>query len=113
MWSGLVWLQANAISLLTVKRSSNRPRQPRNLTVHQFQKFPEAAAEFQRILSHRGIVVSDPIGALAHLQPPRAYSMSGDPRAKSAYQDFVRLWKDADPEIPILKHAKAEGAKLQ
>ena len=74
----------------------------------------EAAAEFQKILDHRGIVVSDPIGALARLELGRAYALSGDKtKAKSAYQDFLALWKDADPDIPILKQAKAEYAKLQ
>ena len=74
----------------------------------------EAAAEFQKILDHRGIVVSDPIGALAHLQLGRAFALSGDKtKAKAAYQDFLTLWKDADPDIPILKQAKAEYAKLQ
>ena len=75
---------------------------------------PEAAAEFQKILDHRGIVVSDPIGALAHLQLGRAYAMQGDmAKAKAAYKDFLTLWKDADPDIPILKQAKAEYTKLQ
>jgi eukaryotic-like serine/threonine-protein kinase len=74
----------------------------------------EAAAQFRRILDHRAIVVNQPIGALAHLQLGRAYAMSGDtPKAKAAYQDFLRLWKDADPDIPILKQAKAEYVKLQ
>jgi ATP/maltotriose-dependent transcriptional regulator MalT len=74
----------------------------------------EAAAEFQKILDHREIVVSDPIGALAHLQLERAFALSGDKvKAKAAYQDFLTLWKDADPDIPILKQAKAEYAKLQ
>jgi DNA-binding winged helix-turn-helix (wHTH) protein len=74
----------------------------------------DAAAEFQKILDHRGIVVSDPIGALAHLQFGRAYTLSGDKtKAKSAYQDLFALWKQADPEIPILKQAKAEYAVLQ
>jgi eukaryotic-like serine/threonine-protein kinase len=74
----------------------------------------EAAAEFQKVLDHRGIVVSDPIGALAHLQLGRAFALSGDKtKAKTAYQDFLTLWKDADPDIPILKQAKAEYAKLQ
>jgi len=73
----------------------------------------EAATEFQKILDHRGIVVSDPIGALAHLQVGRAYMLSGDPsKAKTAYQDFLTLWKDADEDIPILKDARAEYAKL-
>jgi hypothetical protein len=74
----------------------------------------EAAVEFQKILDHRGIVVSDPIGALAHLQLGRAYALSGDDaKANIAYKDFLTLWKDADPDIPILKEAKAEYAKLQ
>ncbi len=72
-----------------------------------------AAAEFQKILDHRGIVTNLPLGALAHLQLGRAYSMAGDnAKAKAAYQDFLSLWKDADPDIPILKEAKAEFAKL-
>src|SRR5262249_3291763 len=74
----------------------------------------EAAAEFQKILDHRGIVVNEPIGALAHLGLGRAYAMAGDAvKAKAAYQNFLTLWKDADPDIPILKEAKAEYAKLQ
>jgi tetratricopeptide (TPR) repeat protein len=74
----------------------------------------EAAAEFQKILNHRGIVICDPIGALAHLQLGRAYRLSGDKsKAKSAYQDFLSLWKDADPDIPVLKQAHAEYANLQ
>ena len=74
----------------------------------------EAAIEFQKILDHRGVVVSDSIGALAHLQLGRAYALSGDKaKAKNAYQDFLTLWKDADPDIPLLKQAKAEFAKLQ
>jgi eukaryotic-like serine/threonine-protein kinase len=74
----------------------------------------EAAAEFQKILDHRGIVVNEPIGALAHLQLGRAYAMQGDSaEAKAAYQDFLTLWKDADPDVPILKQAKAEYAKLK
>jgi tetratricopeptide (TPR) repeat protein len=73
----------------------------------------EAAAEFEKILNHRGIVVNGPIGALAHLGLGRAYAMQADTaRAKIAYQDFLTLWKDADPDIPILKQAKAEYAKL-
>jgi Tfp pilus assembly protein PilF len=73
----------------------------------------EAAIEFQKILDHRGIVVSDPIGALAHLQLGRAYVLSGDSsKARTAYQDFLALWKDADEDIPILKDARVEYAKL-
>jgi tetratricopeptide (TPR) repeat protein len=74
----------------------------------------EAATEFQKILHHRGIVFADPIGALAHLQLGRAFALSGDKnKAKTAYQDFLTLWKDADPDIPILTQAQAEYAKLQ
>jgi hypothetical protein len=60
------------------------------------------------------MVGSDPIGALAHLQLGRAFVLSEDKiKAKAAYQDFLALWKDADPDIPILKQAQAEYAKLQ
>jgi predicted Zn-dependent protease len=74
----------------------------------------EASAEFRKILNHRGIVANDPIGALAHLGLARSYLLQGDiAKAKAAYQDFLTLWKDADPDIPLLKEAKAEYAKLQ
>jgi len=80
------------------------------LALHQGS---EAAAEFQKILDHRGVVLNEPIGALAHLGLARAYAMQGDTaKAKAAYQDFLTLWKDADPDIPILKQAKTEYAKL-
>ena len=73
----------------------------------------DAAAQFQKILDHRGIVVNYPIGALARLQLGRADAVSGDSaKAKTAYQDFLTLWKDADPDIPILKQAEAEYVKL-
>jgi hypothetical protein len=73
-----------------------------------------AAAEFQKILDHRGIVLNEPIGALAHLQLGRAYALQGDgAKGRAAYQEFLTLWKDADPDIPILNQAKAEYAKLQ
>ena len=74
----------------------------------------EAALEFQKILDHRGIVGVDPIGALARLQLSRALALSGDRgRAIAQYQDFLTLWKHADPDIPILVHARAEYARLQ
>jgi serine/threonine protein kinase/tetratricopeptide (TPR) repeat protein len=74
----------------------------------------QAAAEFQKILDHRGIVWNEPIGALAHWQLGRAYVLQGDrAKAKSEYGVFLTLWKDADLDIPILKQAKAEYAKLQ
>ncbi len=73
----------------------------------------EAATEFQKVLDHRGLVLNRPIGALAHLGLGRAYVLQGDvPRARAAYQDFLTLWKDADPDIPVLQKAKAEYAKL-
>ena len=75
---------------------------------------PDAAEQFQKILDHRGIVLGDSIGALAHLQLGRALILSGDrAKAKAAYQDFLTLWKDADVDIPILKEAKTEYATLQ
>jgi DNA-binding winged helix-turn-helix (wHTH) protein len=74
----------------------------------------KAAAEFQKILDHRGTVLNEPIGALAHLQLGRAHAMHGDAaKSRAAYQDFLAMWKDADPDVPILKQAKAEYAKLQ
>jgi eukaryotic-like serine/threonine-protein kinase len=73
-----------------------------------------AVAEFQKIIDHPGIVWNCATGALAHLQLGRAYALAGDKvKARSAYQDFLTLWKDADPDIPVLKEAKAEFAKLQ
>ena len=77
-------------------------------------RYAEAAAEFQKILDHRGIVGADPIGALAHLQLGRVFVFSGDKiKAKAAYQSFLALWKDADPDVPILRQAKAEFGKPQ
>jgi eukaryotic-like serine/threonine-protein kinase len=74
---------------------------------------PQAAAEFQKILDHRGIVLNEPIGALAHLGLARAVALQGDTaKAKAAYQHFLTLWKNADPDVPILIAAKAEYAKL-
>jgi len=81
------------------------------LSTHQSR---EASDEFQKILDHRGVVLNDPIGALAHLQLGRAYAISGEKvKARNAYQDFFALWKDADADIPILRRAKAEYEKLQ
>jgi hypothetical protein len=63
----------------------------------------EAATEFQKILDHRGIVLNEPIGALAHLQLGRAYALQGDTaKCRASYEDFLTLWKDADPDIPHL-----------
>ena len=73
----------------------------------------EAAAEFQKFLEHRGIAVNCPLAALARLQLGRAYALEGDKaKAQAAYEDFFGLWKDADPDIPILIKAKSEYAKL-
>jgi eukaryotic-like serine/threonine-protein kinase len=74
----------------------------------------EAAAEFQKILDHRGIVQNSPLGALAEVGLARALASAGDKAAaRTAYQDFLTLWKDADPDIPILQQAKAEYAQLK
>jgi eukaryotic-like serine/threonine-protein kinase len=74
----------------------------------------QAAEQFQSILDHRGLIANFPLGALAQLQLARARTLGGDSAgARTAYQDFLTLWKDADPDIPILKEAKAEYAKLQ
>jgi tetratricopeptide (TPR) repeat protein len=73
-----------------------------------------ARAEFQKFVDHYGLVVNFPLGALARLGLARAYALQGDAvKARAKYQDFLALWKDADPDIPILKEAKAEYAKLQ
>jgi eukaryotic-like serine/threonine-protein kinase len=73
-----------------------------------------AVTEFQKLLDHRGIVANFPLGSLAHFQLARAYALSGDTaKAKTAFHDFLTLWKDADPDIPVLKEARMEYAKLQ
>ena len=73
-----------------------------------------AGTEFQKVLDHPGLVLNEPIAAQARLGLARAYALSGDPtRAKAAYQDFLTLWKDADPDVPILIQAKAEYAVLR
>ena len=81
------------------------------LLLHQGK---EAALEFQKLLGHRGVVINSPLVALVHYQVARALAISGDAvGAHKAYEDFFALWKDADPDIPILKEAKAEYTKLQ
>ena len=76
-------------------------------------RYAEAAAEFQKILDHRGIVGADPIGPLAHLHLGRVFALSGDKtKAKAAYDAFLALWKNADLDVPILKSAKTEYARL-
>jgi hypothetical protein len=74
----------------------------------------QAAAEFRKILDWPGVVVNEPIAALAFLGLARAHALAGDaPKSKAAYQDFLTLWKDADPDIPVLVAAKSEYAKLK
>jgi tetratricopeptide (TPR) repeat protein/predicted Ser/Thr protein kinase len=74
----------------------------------------QAAAEFQKILDWPGVVVNEPIAALAHLGLARSYALAGDAlKSQAAYQDFLTLWKDADPDIPVLVAAKSEYAKLK
>jgi hypothetical protein len=69
--------------------------------------------EFGKLIDHKGIVLNFATGSLAHLQLGRAYAISGDTvNAKAAYQDFFNLWKDADPDTPILVAAKSQYAKL-
>jgi eukaryotic-like serine/threonine-protein kinase len=74
---------------------------------------PKAIVEFQRILDHRGVASTSPLYPLAYVQQARAYVLSGDQvKARKAYQNFLALWKDADPDIPILREAKAESVRL-
>jgi eukaryotic-like serine/threonine-protein kinase len=74
----------------------------------------QAAAEFQKIVDWRGVVVNEPIGALAHLGLARSYALAGNSlKSRNAYDAFFTVWKDADPNIPILKQAKAEYARIQ
>jgi hypothetical protein len=85
----------------------------RGLAYLSAKQGPQAAAEFQKLLAHRGIVQSEPIGSLAQLGLARAYALQGDAaQAKTVYQAFLKLWKDADSNLPILKQAQAESAKL-
>jgi hypothetical protein len=89
------------------------PNYLRGMAYLQAKCGADAAAEFQKIIDHRGIVVPTPEHSLAKLGIGRAYVLAGDTsKAKAAYQDFFALWKDADPDVPILKEAKAEYAKL-
>jgi predicted Zn-dependent protease len=81
------------------------------LLLHEGSK---ATAEFQKFVDHHSLVANNPLFAIAHLGLARAYALQGDTaEARAAYQDFLALWKDADPDIPILIAAKAEYAKLQ
>jgi tetratricopeptide (TPR) repeat protein len=89
------------------------PNHLRGLAYLKLRDGTKAAAEFQRILDHRGVSASDPLYALAHLNLGRAYVLEGDKgRARTAYQDFFAIWKGADPDAPILVTAKSEYEKL-
>ena len=89
------------------------PTYVRGMAYLALRKPADAAAEFRRILDHSGIVLEDPMGALARLQLARAWMMAGDvSRAKASYEDLLRVWKDADAGIPIISEARAEYAKL-
>lgn len=119
---------AKAIELLTVSKAYELattgvslyasygalyPTYVRGLAHQKLHKNREAAAEFQRMLDHPGILLADPIGPAARLQLARALRDAGDTaKAKAAYQDFLALWKDADPDIPLLQQDKAEFARL-
>ena len=75
---------------------------------------PAAGTEFQKILDHAGVIGNQPIGSLAHLGLARAYALSGDTaKAKASWRDFLTLWKNADPDAPLLQQAKAEYAQLK
>ena len=78
------------------------------------RKGPEAAREYQKLLDHRGTMMGDPVAVLAHLGLARSYALSGDAgKARDQYNQFLALWKDADPDLPVLHAAKTELAKLQ
>ena len=86
----------------------------RGLAYLEQRKGMEAAAEFEKVLNHRGTVVYDPIGAVSRWRLGQAYALAGDAqRSKAAYDDFLALWKNADPDIPILKNIRSERAALQ
>jgi tetratricopeptide (TPR) repeat protein len=119
---------AKAIELLTVSKAYELaqtgvslyvhygtlyPTYVRGLAYQQLHKPREAAAEFQRMLDHPGLLLADPIGPAARVQLARALRDAGDTaKAKAAYQAFLALWKDADQEIPLLQQARTEFARL-
>lgn len=86
------------------------PTYVRGLALLAGKKAAEAAAEFQKVEGQRGIVLNDPVGAMARLQLARSYAMAGEKeKAKTAYADLLMLWKDADADLPLVKAARAEG----
>ena len=95
-------------------RAALLPNYIRGMAYLHLRKATEAAAEFKTVIERRGVAPMETVWVSSHLNLARAYAMSGDhSKAKAAYQEFLTLWKDADPDIPILKAAKAEYAKLQ
>jgi tetratricopeptide (TPR) repeat protein len=111
---------ANAIELLQATSpyelgadASMYPIYLRGEAYIEVRNGPAAVAEFQKILDHPGIVLNFPLGALARLGLGRSYALSGDTaKSRATYEDFLALWKDADPNIPVLREAKTEYAKL-
>ena len=86
----------------------------RGLAYLQVKQGPQAVAEFQKVLDHKSAFGASPYVSLARLGLARGFALSGDPaKARTHYQDFFSKWKDADPDIPILKEAKTEYMKLQ
>jgi len=103
-----------SLDLSTGDFGNMEPAYIRGLAYLKLGDGDNAATEFQKVMDHPGIVQNFVIGALAHLQLARAYEMSGKhEEARTQYQDFLALWKDADPDTPVLKQAKAEYAKLK
>jgi predicted Zn-dependent protease len=103
------WLRNDPLSV-----DGMMPAYLRGQAYLQLRQGKEAAAEFQRLIDHPGIVVNSPFGPLAHVGLARAYVLQGNTaKARAAYQDFLTLWKDADTNIPILEQAKIEYEKLQ
>jgi cytochrome c-type biogenesis protein CcmH/NrfG len=89
------------------------PTYVRGLLYLALRKPGEAAAELQKILQHPGVVLEDPMGAFARLQLARAWTMAGDvDKAKATYEELLRMWKDADPAVPVISEARAEYARL-
>jgi tetratricopeptide (TPR) repeat protein len=89
------------------------PTYVRGMSYLALRKAAEAAAEFQKILDHPGVVLEDPMGSLARLQLARAWTIAGDVgKGKRAYEELISLWKDADAKIPLVSEARAEYARL-
>jgi eukaryotic-like serine/threonine-protein kinase len=114
----LFLLSASVIAEATPRRASaptnSRTPYVRGLVYLHVRETDAAAAEFEKIIKHRGLTLNSDLGPLSGLGLARAREMKGDILgARTAYQNFLTLWKDADPDIPILKQAKAEYAKLR